>query len=110
MSRHDRRTRHDAMPPSPLACRLHIERLEDRQMLAVFTVSNLLDGPVAAAGDLPGSLRQAIFDSNSVAGAPSDFDSDGDVDGDDFLIWQTNFGLADPFGRPARSWMPLHRR
>ena len=24
---------------------------------------------------------------------PADFDKDGDVDGDDFLIWQRNFGM-----------------
>ncbi|HEV8631048.1 MAG TPA: right-handed parallel beta-helix repeat-containing protein, partial [Thermoanaerobaculia bacterium] len=34
-----------------------------------FTVSNLNDGPVAAAGDQPGTLRQAIFDANALAGA-----------------------------------------
>ncbi|QDS97964.1 choice-of-anchor Q domain-containing protein [Adhaeretor mobilis] len=48
--------------------RLKIESLEDRRMLAVFTVSNLNDGPVAASGDLPGSLRQAIFDANNLPG------------------------------------------
>ena len=26
---------------------------------------------------------------------PSDFDEDGDVDGDDFLIWQSSFGNDD---------------
>jgi hypothetical protein len=49
--------------------RLAVEALEDRRMLATFTVSNLLDGTVTAAGQLPGSLRQAIFDANSAAGA-----------------------------------------
>ena len=49
--------------------RLSVEALEDRRMLATFTVTNLLDGPVAAAGDLPGSLRQAIFDANNTPGA-----------------------------------------
>ena len=48
--------------------RLGMEPLEDRRMLATFTVSNLLDGPVTAAGQLPGSLRQAIFDANAAAG------------------------------------------
>ena len=43
---------------------LKFETLEDRRVLATFTVSNLNDGPVAAEGDLPGSLRQAIFDAN----------------------------------------------
>jgi len=38
-------------------------------MLAVFSVTNDLDGAVVAAGDLPGSLRQAIFDANVLAGA-----------------------------------------
>ena len=38
-------------------------------MLATFTVTNLLDGPVTALGDLPGSLRQAIFDANNAPGA-----------------------------------------
>ena len=45
--------------------RLRVETLEDRRMLATFSVTNLTDGPVAAAGQLPGSLRQAIFDSNA---------------------------------------------
>ena len=38
-------------------------------MLATFSVTNLLDGPVTAPGDLPGSLRQAIFDANNSPGA-----------------------------------------
>jgi predicted outer membrane repeat protein len=49
--------------------RLRMEPLEDRRMLATFTVTNLLDGAVTAAGQLPGSLRQAIFDANALAGA-----------------------------------------
>ena len=45
-------------------------------MLAVFMVTNTNDGPVAHAGDLPGSLRQAIFDANAAAGADViEFDS-----------------------------------
>jgi parallel beta-helix repeat protein len=35
---------------------------------ATFTVTNTSDGPVANPGDLPGSLRQAIFDANAAAG------------------------------------------
>jgi CSLREA domain-containing protein len=42
--------------------------LEARALPATFTVSNTLDGPVAAAGDLPGSLRQAVFDANTLPG------------------------------------------
>ena len=48
--------------------KMTVEALEDRRMLATFTVSNLIDGAVVAAGDLPGSLRQAIFDANNTAG------------------------------------------
>ena len=29
---------------------------------------------------------------------PGDFDFDGDVDGDDFLLWQSNFGGDGPVG------------
>lgn len=46
--------------------RLRLEQLEDRRVLAMFTVTNLDDGPVNGPGDLPGSLRQAVFDSNAV--------------------------------------------
>jgi len=42
--------------------RLGVELLEDRRMLAVFTVTNTNDGVVNNLGDLPGTLRQAIFD------------------------------------------------
>jgi len=48
---------------------LRLEPLEDRRMLATFSVNNLSDGPVAMAGDLPGSLRQAIYDANNTVGA-----------------------------------------
>ena len=48
---------------------LKFELLEDRRLLATFAVTNLLDGPVNAAGELPGSLRQAIFDANQAPGA-----------------------------------------
>ena len=44
--------------------RLDVEELEPRRVLATFTVTNDLDGPVSATGSLPGSLRQAIFDAN----------------------------------------------
>ncbi len=47
---------------------MQVESLEDRRMLATFTVTNLLDAPVTAAGQLPGSLRQAIFDANALVG------------------------------------------
>ena len=49
--------------------RLRFEPLEDRCLLSIYTVTNANDGVVAKAGDLPGSLRQAIFDANADAGA-----------------------------------------
>ena len=48
---------------------MSFEELETRRVLAAFTVSNLLDGPVSRSGDLPGSLRQAVFDANATEGA-----------------------------------------
>lgn len=42
----------------------------------MFTVSNTSDGTVTGAGQLPGSLRQAIFDANALSGADViDFDT-----------------------------------
>jgi hypothetical protein len=38
-------------------------------MLAVFTVTSLSDAPVTAAGQAPGTLRQAVFDANVSPGA-----------------------------------------
>lgn len=55
--------------------RLRLEPLEDRRLLAVFTITNLDDGPVNAPHDLPGSLRQAIYDANANPGA-------------DQIVWQ----------------------
>ncbi len=48
---------------------MSFEELETRRVLATFAVSNLLDGPVSRSGDLPGSLRQAVFDANATEGA-----------------------------------------
>lgn len=48
---------------------LRFESLESRRLLAVFTVTNLDDDPVAAAGDAPGTLRQALFDANATSEA-----------------------------------------
>ena len=49
----------------PYRRRLRFESLEERRLLTVFTVTNSFDGTVVAAGQLPGSLRQAIFDANA---------------------------------------------
>lgn len=53
---------------SSFARRLHVESLEDRRMLAVFTVDNLDDFAVFGSGEAPGTLRQAIFDANDTPG------------------------------------------
>lgn len=49
--------------------RLMVRPLEARDVPTVVTVTNNLDGPVTAAGQLPGSLRQAVFDANADAAA-----------------------------------------
>ncbi len=54
---------------SPYHRRLIVESLEDRRLLSVFTVNNVDDGTVTKAGDLPGSLRQALFDANANPGS-----------------------------------------
>ncbi|MEO1526978.1 MAG: choice-of-anchor Q domain-containing protein [Planctomycetota bacterium] len=62
---------------SKFARALRLESLEKRQLLTTFVVDNLLDGPVDQAGDVPGSLRQAIFDANANPGADTiQFESD----------------------------------
>ncbi len=46
-------------------CRsLRFEPLEDRRMLATFTVTTLNDATVTGPGNAPGTLRQAIYDAN----------------------------------------------
>jgi len=49
--------------------KLVFESLEERRLLATFLVTNSSDAPVFAVGDLPGSLRQAVFDANANPGA-----------------------------------------
>lgn len=67
------------------------QQLEDRRLLATFTVTNIGDGPVAAAGDLSGSLRQAVFDANANPGADTiEFDSTVFTGGNASLIRLTN--------------------
>jgi hypothetical protein len=57
-----------SQPRRPNRRQLHFETLEDRRVLASFMVTNLDDGEVLAAGDMPGTLRQAIFDANAAEG------------------------------------------
>ena len=58
-----------AVPARARPRSLRLEALEEKHLLAVFSVSNLDDAAVAAAGDAPGTLRQAIFDANAAPGA-----------------------------------------
>jgi hypothetical protein len=48
-------------------------------------------GYVFSAAYLPGALRLTLIDLPPIAG---DFDGDGDVDGADFVAWQTHFPMA----------------
>ena len=48
---------------------LQLEELEDRRVLATFTVTSLNDLAVANPNDAPGTLRQAVFDANLNPGA-----------------------------------------
>ncbi|MCI0332701.1 MAG: hypothetical protein L0228_05720, partial [Planctomycetes bacterium] len=66
-SRHSQERRPRYAPHSRRS--LTFETLEDRQMLAVFTVTNLNDATVTGAGQAPGTLRQAVFDANNLPGA-----------------------------------------
>ena len=76
--------------PSSQGMSLDFNPLEDRRMLATFTVTNITDGAVAAAGDLPGSLRQAIFDANANPGEDTiQFDSGVFTGGTDSLVLLT---------------------
>src|SRR5262249_23168524 len=64
------RRRRPVSPPTPRCGHrigLHLEWLEDRTVLSTFTVNNLAD-----VG--PGSLRQAILDSNAATGGTNTID------------------------------------
>lgn len=70
--------------------KLRFEPLEDRRLLATFTVTNTSDAAVTMAGDLPGSLRQAIFDANANPGDDTiEFDSSVFTGGSASLIGLT---------------------
>jgi hypothetical protein len=47
--------------------RLRLEPLENRRMLATFTVTTLADATVNGPNSAPGTLRQAIYDANSAS-------------------------------------------
>lgn len=53
--------------------RLSVCLLENRTVPAAFTVTNNSDSVVTGPGQLPGSLRQAIFDANADANPDADF-------------------------------------
>ncbi len=60
---------------------LRFEMVEERRLLATFNVTNLLDGPVSGPNQLPGSLRQAIFDANVTAGVADEILIDSSLAG-----------------------------
>jgi hypothetical protein len=55
-----RQRRHGVVPT--------VEVLEERCVPTTFTVNNVSDGTVTGPGQLPGSLRQAVFDANGDMG------------------------------------------
>ena len=57
-----------SLSTTPSAAAFSSKPLEDRHLLSVFTVTSPNDGPVTAAGQQPGILRQAIFDANNNPG------------------------------------------
>jgi hypothetical protein len=65
----DGRPDHEGGVSKPFQKRLHLEPLEERCLLSTYNVANLNDGVVIGPNQLPGSLRQAIFDANSHNGA-----------------------------------------
>ncbi len=58
-------TRHSWFERFHASRRLKFEKLEDRRVLATFTVTNLNDASVSGPGQAPGTLRQAIYDANA---------------------------------------------
>jgi hypothetical protein len=66
---------------SRLGRTLKFESLEDRRMLATFTVTSLSDATVTGPGSAPGTLRQAIYDAN-IAGDADIIDFAAGVSGD----------------------------
>ena len=74
--------------------RLLCEPLEDRRLLSVFTVSNPSDGAVANPNDLPGSLRQAIYDANHTSG-PDTIVFDASLDGGTISLQAGELAITD---------------
>lgn len=56
---------------------LRFESLEDRRVLAAFTVTNFSDTPISAPNTAPGTLRQAIYDANHTPGDDDIYFADG---------------------------------
>ena len=74
LPRHRRHRRRRSVPPAVFSAtifrlRPRLEVMEDRTLLSTFLVSNTGDSG-------PGSLRQAILDSNDAAGATNTIDFD----------------------------------
>ena len=82
---------------SSCARRLHIEALEDRLVLATFTVTTNLDVVDASDGVL--SLREAIADANAAADADT-IETSPSVERQS--LNRRNRGFDEPGGDPAR--------
>lgn len=68
------------------------------QTVTVPIVGNGTELTLKMLGRADGSLEYTVFDNILIeevsAGTPGDFDEDGDVDGNDYLVWQRTDGSA----------------
>ena len=111
LPRHRRHRRRRTAPPSVFSAtifrlRPRLEVMEDRTLLSTFLVSNTGDSG-------PGSLRQAILDSNHAVGATNTIDFDISGTGVQTIVPLsslpaiTNPVLIDGFSQPGYSGTPL---
>jgi hypothetical protein len=88
-----------AIPAGVYGVGLYIKGLDEGNPLTPFESSSRLAVTFRTPGFSSGdtftlnAARMAIF--SAATTVPGDFDSDGDVDGADFVAWQTNFPKPD---------------
>lgn len=94
--------------------KLRFEICEDRRLLATFLVTSAADGVVTGPGDQPGTLRQAVFDANNLAGDDeirfSIDPSHGLNGGDDRAILRRAFPWRRPHHRRQHAYARPHNR
>ena len=94
----------DASPPLPN--RLAELNLENSHLFSDGTLISLgqiftpggvqdLEFLYTVVGAQAQTVGTVFYGGIPAAGTPGDFDNDGDVDGDDFLIWQASFNIDD---------------